>query len=108
MDVASPDRLPPITRNKLRLHDPICRVWVEAMMVVLARTMPPDRALSWWRAPTTLKPKSGVRNANHNLSCCFTSLFFREHLESNAANFSVAVGNVCLLECDTIMLLCPP
>ena len=66
MDVASPDRLPPITRNKLRLHDPVCRVWVETMMVVLARTMPPDRALSWWmrlhiglgnKAPAYLLPE---------------------------------------------------
>jgi hypothetical protein len=48
MDVADPDRLPPITRGKLRLDDPTCRAWVESIMVVLARTIPPERALSWW------------------------------------------------------------
>lgn len=66
MDVASPDRLPPITRGKLRLHDPVCRAWVEAMMVMLARTMPPERALAWWmrlhiglgnKAPAYLLPE---------------------------------------------------
>ena len=48
MDVADPDRLPPITRGKLRLDDPVCRAWVEDIMRVLARTLPPERALSWW------------------------------------------------------------
>ena len=48
MEVASPDRLPPVTRGKLRLDDPRCRNWVEQMMVLLSKTMPPDRALSWW------------------------------------------------------------
>ena len=48
MDVADAERLPPITRGKLRLDDPVCRAWVEAMMVRLARNMPPERALGWW------------------------------------------------------------
>ena len=48
MEVANPDRLPPITQGKLRLDDPVCRAWVEAMMLTLARSMPPERALSWW------------------------------------------------------------
>ena len=48
MDVANPERLPPITRGKLQLDDPVCRAWVETMMVRLARTMPPERALAWW------------------------------------------------------------
>ena len=48
MDVADPERLPPITRGQLRLHDPQCRAWVEQMMVSLARVLPPERALGWW------------------------------------------------------------
>ena len=48
MDIADPERLPPITRGKLRLDDEACRAWVEQMMTQLAKTLPPERALSWW------------------------------------------------------------
>ena len=48
MDLADPERLPPITRGRLQLGDPVCRVWVDTMMTRLAKTMPPERALAWW------------------------------------------------------------
>ena len=48
MQVADPERLPPITRGKLRLDDPRCRAWVEQMMIQLSKTLPPERALGWW------------------------------------------------------------
>ena len=48
MDVANPEQLPPITRGRLQLDNPVCRAWVENMMVRLARSMPPERALAWW------------------------------------------------------------
>ena len=66
MDVASPDRLPLITRGKLRLEDPVCRAWVDTMMNRLAKTLPPERALTWWmrlhiglgnKAPAYLLPE---------------------------------------------------
>ena len=66
MDIADPNRLPPITRSRLRLDDPVCRTWVETMMVNLSRTLPPERALAWWmrlhiglnnKAPAYLLPE---------------------------------------------------
>jgi hypothetical protein len=57
MDVADPDRLPPITRGRLRLDDPRCRAWVEQMMTRLARALPPERALGWW-----MRLHIGLRN----------------------------------------------
>ncbi|WP_407539333.1 hypothetical protein Q0M94_14350 [Deinococcus radiomollis] len=57
MDVADPDRLPPITRGKLQLDDPVCRAWVNSIMSQLARTMPPERAMAWW-----MRLHIGLRN----------------------------------------------
>lgn len=48
MDVANPERLPPITKGRLQLDDPACRAWVDTVMLRLSRTMPPERALAWW------------------------------------------------------------
>lgn len=66
MEVANPDRPPPITRGRLRLDEPVCRIWVEQMMQTLSYTQPPERALSWWmrlhiglgnKAPAYLLPE---------------------------------------------------
>ena len=67
MDVANPERLPPITRGRLQLDDPVCRAWVDTVMLRLSRTMPPERALTWWmrlhialnnKAPAYVLPES--------------------------------------------------
>ena len=55
--VASPHDLPPITRGKLRLEEPICLAWVENIMTQLARSMPPERARAWW-----MRLHIGLRN----------------------------------------------
>ena len=47
-EIASPHDLPPITRERLRLDDPICFAWVESIMTQLSRTLPPERARAWW------------------------------------------------------------
>ena len=47
-EIASPYDLPPITREKLQLENPVCLSWVESIMAQLSRSMPPEQARAWW------------------------------------------------------------
>jgi hypothetical protein len=46
--VGMAEDLPPIIRERLRLDEPVCSLWVESMMIHLARRMEPGNAKWWW------------------------------------------------------------